>query len=162
MTQDDNATELLTCPGCGKQISPSVTVGKADSVTLACPQCKERFPLSAWRASPPPEVKPVPTQPDQFEQFPMYREFYGNSSGKFSLHVDSIWGLIVGVSGFLCVLSGAAVFAGSADDYSGSTSVIAELQGIRGVLMLILGGKMISWGNKHWNAAAFAKSKLPN
>jgi len=162
MTQAENATEFLICPRCGKQIHASVTIGKADAVTLACPQCKERFSLGEWRPSPPPEVAPVQRPDGEFEQFPLYREFYGKQGGRqTSLQSDSVWGMIAAAVGFLFFLGGVVILFGSADQNSSGNALIAELRAIRGVLLLILGVQIITWGNKQWAAASLAKRNSP-
>lgn len=162
MTQAGNATELLKCPGCGKQINPTVTVGKADSATLACPQCNERFSLGQWRPAAPAEVAAVQRPDAEFEQFPLYREFYGKPGGfPMSLQSDSVWGIIAAAIGLLFFLGGVVMLFGSANQYQPANAVVAELQAIRGVLLLILGVQIITWGNKQWAAASLARRNTP-
>lgn len=159
MTEPEAAAESLTCPGCGKQIASTLTLGKSDSVTLVCPGCKERSQLGKWRPASPSVAAPLPE--DRFVQFPLYREMFEKpGSGTFVSRFDTAWGTAVSVLGFFVVLGGLSTFTGAASGYPRGDSVIAELQAIRGVLLLILGGKMISWGNKQWKEAAAAKSKI--
>jgi hypothetical protein len=96
---------------------------------------------------------------DGAEQFPLYQQFYGKPGGGIS---DSVWGTISIVIGLLFFLAGVAVLFGSARAYPPVETVIAELQAIRGVLMLILGWQMFGWGHNQRATALLGKKGLPS
>lgn len=58
--------ETLNCPGCGRVIASSRTVGKSDDVAVTCPACKDSSLLGEWRSTdssdlPPTVSAPLPT-----------------------------------------------------------------------------------------------------
>lgn len=58
------------------------------------------------------------------------------------------WGSVVLVAGVFALVAAVAVTLGAVGDYQRVEPISAELKGIRGVLLAILGGKMISWAQK--------------
>jgi hypothetical protein len=132
-----------------------VTVGKADAVTLAGPQCKERFPLGQWRSAGGPSVA---TKLEPWEQV---RPFGVAAKPIRLAGRDPIWGVFVVRGGVLCVLAGIGLTMNAVNGYPRPEPVIAELRSIRAVLFAILGGKMISWGTRYRKSAKLESELYP-